>query len=67
MTELTNAASEEPDHREIQMSEHDRLELSRSLTVDPFPETLKAEGGILLDTEGLKGPDVLRLAKDGHV
>lgn len=43
------------------------LEIERTLTVQPLPEAVKAEGGLLLDTEGRDTQGSLRLASDGHV
>lgn len=42
-------------------------ELTRELTVQPLPEGVKVEGGLLLDVEGLSDQTSLRLAPDGHV
>ena len=42
-------------------------ELERAMTVQPLPESVKAEGGLLLDIEEQKGQTSLRLASDGHV
>ena len=48
-------------------AEQQHLELSRTLTVQPLPSAAKAEGGLLLDAEGIDDPTSLRLAPDGHV
>ena len=43
------------------------VDLTRELTVQPLPEGVKVEGGLLLDVEGLSDQTSLRLAPDGHV
>ncbi len=48
-------------------AESQHVELARTLTVQPLPEASKAEGGLVLDAEGLDGQSSLRLAPDGHV
>lgn len=45
----------------------EHTELEPKATVQPMPETLKREAGLVLDTEGLADGNSLRLAPDGHV
>lgn len=48
-------------------AETQHKELTHTLTVQPLPDAVKAEGGLLLNAEGLDGQLSLRLAPNGHV
>ena len=42
-------------------------QIERTATVDPVPDPIVVEGGLIVDTEGLKDTSGLNLAKDGCV
>lgn len=48
-------------------SDVEMVDVERTVTVDALPESIKAEGGLVLDTENLATTEGLKLAKDGHV
>jgi hypothetical protein len=54
-----------PTTKESTSYEHSELE--RAYTVQPLPDAVKREAGLVLDTEGLADRGSLRLAGDGHV
>ena len=45
----------------------DMVEVTRAVAVDPLPDPIRAEGGLVVDTENLASTEGLKLAKDGHV
>ncbi len=43
------------------------VDVARTVTVEPLPAAIKAEGGLVVDTENLAATTGLKLSKDGHV
>lgn len=58
------AANNDITHHEADV---EASEVERIATVDPVPDPIRVEGGLIVGTEGLKETTGLKLAEDGAV
>lgn len=59
--------SSEQDSTTAEKGQVDMAEVAPAVTIEPLPNRLRVDGGIVLDVEGLADSTNLKLAADGHV